>query len=148
MQKGQLAIVGTLIVAVGLGAAATIAILTKARQRVALVDELPSRMPPIERMRQIAPWRPAADGDDAHATYCLDDDADTAAAVARLLAALQAAGWTPSRTDSNARTGAVRFQATGAGLRLRGVARHGSRPDCSSDRRQTVLAVEALREPS
>src|SRR5262245_28458844 len=145
MQRGQAAIAGTLILAFVLGAVATVAIRRTTRRRSALADDVAARFPPIPQSRLVAPWAPALDADQAHATFCLDD-ADTAAdGASRFTGALTAAGWKIQAGRLDPTGTAIGVELGGWGYRLRGMIGPGTRPDCVGANRQMALTVEVAR---
>src|SRR5262245_5247163 len=121
MQKGPAAIAATLVLAFGLGAVATVAIRRAAGRRAALAHEVAGRFPELPRSRLVAPWVPALDADQTHATYCLDDAGTPSDAAARFASALTAAGWKVAAGRPDAPGAAIRMELVGWGYRLRGV---------------------------
>jgi hypothetical protein len=140
---GRIAIVGTLVVAFGLGLYSFVAIRSTAGRRGALVDEVAALMPAIAGARVIDPWQPATYADDVRAMYCLDD-ADPETGAGRALNALLAAGWSRTEMQRDRAADTVVLTMTGP-LRLRlGLAR-GTRPDCDGAKRQVTLAIDGTR---
>jgi hypothetical protein len=140
---GHKAIVGTLIIAFGMGLYSFMAIRQTARRRSALVDEVVAQIPSIPGARVVQPWEPAAYADDVRAMYCLDE-ADPRSGAERAMQALTAAGWktTEARHDTAADT--FVFLMSGP-LRLRGGVARGTRTDCDGARRQVTLAFDGTR---
>jgi hypothetical protein len=143
VNAGRNAIVGTLVVAFGLGVFSFVAIKRTAGRRTALVDEIAERMPAIAGARLLEAWEPATYADDVRAMYCLDD-ADPQAGAARAMGALAAAGWKPTDTKRNEKADTVVFFMSGP-IRLRGGIARGTRPDCDGAKRQVTLALDGTR---
>ena len=143
MISGRIAIVGTLVVAFGLGLFSFVAIKRTAGRREALVDEVVERMPAIAGARVLEAWQPATYADDVRAMYCLDE-ADPQAGAARAMGALAAAGWKATETKRDDKADTVVFFMSGP-LRLRGGLARGTRPDCDGAKRQVTLALDGTR---
>jgi hypothetical protein len=144
VHAGQKVLVGTIVVAFGLGAYSFNAIRKTAGRRSALVDEIAEQMPAIPGARLIQRWEPATYADDVRAMYCLDD-ADPASGAERAIQALSAAGWhtTDARRDPKADT--FVFLMSGP-VHLRGGVARGTRPECDGAKRQVTLALDGTRE--
>jgi hypothetical protein len=141
--SGRAAIVGTLVIAFGMGLYSFVAIKRTADRRAALVDEVAASMPAIPGARVISPWEPATYADDVRAMYCLDG-ADPASGAARAIEALTAAGWTTTETRRDPKADTVAFLMAGR-WRLRGGVALGKRPDCDGARHQVTLALDGTR---
>lgn len=144
MLTARNAVFATLVVALGLGGYALVAIERTANRRTAFVDEVAARVPPIPGARVLEPWEPATYADDVRAMFCFDGVPPQAAA-ARAIDALTAAGWhtTDTRRDDAADT--VVFLMKGPMVLRGGVAR-GARLDCDGARHQVTLAFDGTRD--
>jgi hypothetical protein len=141
--NGRNAILGTLILAFGLGLYSFVAIKRTASRRVSLADEVAASMPAIAGARLISPWEPATYADDVRAMYCLDG-ADPTSGASRAINALTAAGWTTTETHRDAQADTFAFLMAGP-LRLRGGVAVGKRPDCDGAKHQVTLALDGAR---
>src|SRR5689334_22545660 len=97
-------------------------------------------MPAIAGARVLDGWQPATYADDVRAMYCLDDT-DPEAGAARAMGALASAGWKPTETKRDLKSGTVVFFMSGP-IRLRGGLARGTRPDCDGAKRQVTLALD------
>jgi hypothetical protein len=143
VQSGRNAILGTVILAFGLGLYSFHAITTTAARRSTFVDQVAARMPPIPGARLISTWEPATYADDVRAMYCLEA-ADPASGAARAMQALTAAGWTTTETYRDPKFDTYAFLMSGP-LRLRGGVARGTRPDCDGAKHQVTLALDGTR---
>ena len=143
MRSGRNAIIGTLVVAFGLGLYSFHAIKSTARRRSARVDEVAASMPAIPGARVISPWEPTTYADDVRAMYCLDG-ADPTSGAARAINSLTAAGWATTETHRDAKADTFAFLMAGP-LRLRGGVAFGKRPDCDGAKHQVTLALDGTR---
>jgi hypothetical protein len=140
---GRFFIIGTLVLAFGLGLYSFVAIRRTAVRRVSLVDEVAASMPAIPGARLISPWEPATYADDVRAMYCLDG-ADPVSGASRAINALTAAGWATTETRRDAKADTFAFLMAGP-LRLRGGVALGMRPDCDGTKHQVTLALDGTR---
>jgi hypothetical protein len=140
---GRNAIIGTLVLAFGLGIYSFFAVSRTAGRRVSLVDQAAASMPAIPGARVISPWEPATYADDVRAMYCLDG-ADPTSGASRAINALTAAGWTTTETRHDDKANTFAFLMAGP-LRLRGGVAFGTRPDCDGARHQVTLALDGTR---
>jgi hypothetical protein len=143
VRSGPNAILGTLLVAFGLGLYSFHAIKSTAGRRSALVDEVAASMPAIPGARVLSPWEPATYADDVRAMYCLDG-ADPTSGASRAINAFTAAGWTTTETHRDAQADTFAFLMAGP-LRLRGGVAFGKRADCDGARHQVTLALDGTR---
>ena len=141
--SGRIAIVGTLVIAFGMGLYSFIAIRRTAGRRANLVDEVAASMPAIPGARVISPWEPATYADDVRAMFCLDG-ADPTSGAARAINSLTAAGWTTTETRRDAKADTFSFLMAGP-LRLRGGVARGTRTDCDGAKNQVTLALDGTR---
>jgi hypothetical protein len=144
VKAGQVAIVGTLVVAFVMGLYSFRAIRSTAGRRSALVDEVAENMPPIPGARLIQRWEPATYADDVRAMYCLDD-ADPRSGAQRAIQALSAAGWQTTDTRHDPKADTFVFFMKGP-IALRGGLARGTRPDCDGAKHQVTLALDGTRE--
>jgi hypothetical protein len=142
--SGRNAVIGTLVIAFGMGLYSFVAIKRTAGRRASLVDEVAASMPAIPGARVIAPWEPATYADDVRAMYCLDE-ADPASGAARAINALTAAGWTTTETRRDEKADTFAFLMAGP-VHLRGGVARGTRPDCDGSKRQVTLALDGTAE--
>ncbi|HVU51835.1 MAG TPA: hypothetical protein VHL80_14160 [Polyangia bacterium] len=140
---GRNAVIGTLVLAFGLGIYSFFAIERTAGRRVSLVEQVAASMPAIPGARVISPWEPATYADDVRAMYCLDG-ADPITGASRAINALTAAGWTPTETRHDDEKNTSAFLMTGP-IRLRGGVALGTRADCDGARHQVTLALDGTR---
>jgi hypothetical protein len=143
VKTGRLAILGTLIVAFGMGLYSFIAIRKTAGHRAALVDEIAEQMPAIPGARILERWEPATYADDVRAMYCLDD-ADPTTGAERAIKALSAAGWQTTDTRRDPKGDTFVFLMSGP-VHLHGGVARGTRPGCNGAR-QVTLAFDGTRE--
>lgn len=143
MNSGRAAILGTLVVAFGLGLFSFTAIRKTAGRRAALVDEVAERMPAIEKARVLSKWEPATYADDVRAMFCIDE-ADPQVGAARAINALVAAGWTVTENKHDPKLDQVVFWVRGP-IQLRGGVARGTRPDCDGAKNQVTLALDGTR---
>ena len=143
MHSGRKAILGTLILAFGLGLYAFHAITTTAARRSTFVDEAAASMPTIPGARLISPWEPATYADDVRAMYCLEA-ADPDTGGARAMQAFTAAGWTTTETYHDPKFDTFAFLVSGP-IRVRGGVARGTRPDCSGAKHEVTLALDGTR---
>jgi hypothetical protein len=140
---GRNAIVGTLLIAFGLGIYSFFAISRTASRRVSFVDEVAASMPAIPGARVLSPWEPATYADDVRAMYCLDG-ADPTSGASRAINALTAAGWRTTETRHDEKAGTYAFLMAGP-IRLRGGVAPGARVDCDGAKHQVTLALDGTR---
>jgi hypothetical protein len=140
---GRNAIIGTLILAFGMGIYSFFAIERTAGRRASLVDQVAASMPAIPGARVISPWEPATYADDVRAMYCLDA-ADPTSGASRAINALTAAGWTTTETRHDDAADTVAFLMAGP-IRLRGGVALGKRADCDGTKHQVTLALDGTR---
>jgi hypothetical protein len=143
VQSGRNAILGTVILAFGLGVYAFHAITTTAARRSIFVDQVAASMPTIPGSRLISPWEPATYADDVRAMYCLEA-ADPASGGARAMQALTTAGWATTETYRDPKFDTFAFLMSGP-IRLRGGVARGTRPDCDGAKHQVTLALDGTR---
>jgi hypothetical protein len=143
VRSGRNAVIGTLVLAFGLGLYAFRAITHTASRRATFVDEVAARMPTIPGARLISAWEPATYADDVRAMYCLEA-ADPTTGAARAMNALMAAGWTTTETRRDDKADTVAFLMAGP-LRLRGGVARGTRLDCEGAKQQVTLALDGTR---
>ena len=141
--NGRTAIVGTLVVAFGMGLYSYVAIKRTAGRRASLVDEVAASFPAIPGARVIAPWEPATYADDVRAMYCLDG-VDPQTGASRAINALTAAGWTTTETRRDDKANTFAFLMAGP-IRLRGGVALGTRTDCDGAKHQVTLALDGTR---
>jgi hypothetical protein len=141
--NGRNVIVGTLVIAFGMGLYSFIAIRRTAGRRVTLVEEVAASMPAIPGARVISPWEPATYADDVRAMYCLDG-VDPQTGASRAINALTAAGWTTTETRHDAKADTFAFLMAGP-VRLRGGVARGTRADCDGAKQQVTLALDGTR---
>ncbi|HEX4405698.1 MAG TPA: hypothetical protein VH560_12760 [Polyangia bacterium] len=143
MQSARRLILGTLILAFGLGLYAFHAITTTAARRSTFVDQAAASMPTIPGARLISPWEPATYADDVRAMYCLEA-ADPDTGGARALRAFTAAGWKTTETYHDPKFDTFAFLVSGP-IRVRAGLARGTRPDCSGAKHQVTLALDGTR---
>jgi hypothetical protein len=143
VQSGRKFIIGTLVLAFGMGLYAFRAITTTAARRSTFVDQAAASMPTIPGARLITPWEPATYADDVRAMYCLEAaEPDTGAA--RAMQAFTAAGWKTTETYHDPKFDTYAFLVSGP-IRVRGGVARGTRPDCNGAKHQVTLALDGTR---
>jgi hypothetical protein len=143
VRSGRNVVIGTLVLAFGLGLYAFHAITHTASRRATFVDEVAARMPTIAGARLISPWEPATYADDVRAMYCLEA-ADPTTGATRAMSALTAAGWTTTETRRDAKADTFAFLMAGP-VRVRGGVARGTRPDCDGAKHEVTLALDGTR---